>query len=37
MANSSERLGRDARRTDRLKVKIEMLPTLNNAMEESVY
>ena len=37
MANSSERLGRDARRADRLKVKIEMLPTLNNAMEESVY
>ena len=37
MANSSERLGRDARRTDRLKVKIEMLPTLNNVMEESVY
>jgi len=29
MANSSERLGRNARRTDRLKVKIEMLPTLN--------
>ena len=28
MANSSERLGRDVRRTDRLKVKIEMLPTL---------
>ena len=37
MANSSERLGKDAKRTDRLKVKIEMLPTLNNAMEESVY
>ena len=37
MVNSSKRLGRDARRTDRLKVKIEMLPTLNNAMEQSVY
>ena len=37
MANSSERLGRDARRADRLKVKIEMPPTLNHAMEESVY
>ena len=37
MASSSQRLGRDARRTDRLKVKIEMLPTLNNVMEESVY
>jgi len=28
MANSAERLGRAARRSDRLKVKIEMLPTL---------
>ena len=28
MASSSQRLGRDARRTDRLKVKIDMLPTL---------
>ena len=28
MENSTVRLGRDARRTDRLKVKIEMLPTL---------
>lgn len=37
MVNSSKRLGRGARRTDRLKVKIEMLPTLNNVMEESVY
>ncbi|MDP0596454.1 MAG: trimethylamine methyltransferase family protein, partial [SAR86 cluster bacterium] len=28
MPNSAERLGRAARRSDRLKVKIEMLPTL---------
>ena len=28
MASSSQRIGRNARRTDRLKVKIEMLPTL---------
>ena len=37
MVNSSKRLGRAASRTDRLKVKIEMFPTLNNVMEESVY
>ncbi len=28
MTTNTERLGRNARRTDRLKVKIEMLPTL---------
>jgi trimethylamine---corrinoid protein Co-methyltransferase len=28
MAHNTERLGRDARRSDRLKVKINMLPTL---------
>ena len=28
MSNPAERLGRAARRSDRLKVKIEMLPTL---------
>ena len=28
MSNTTERLGRAARRTDRLKIKIEMLPTL---------
>ena len=28
MSNTPERLGRNARRTDRLKTKIEMLPTL---------
>jgi len=28
MSSNTERLGRNARRTDRLKTKIEMLPTL---------
>ena len=28
MTTNTERLGRNARRTERLKVKIEMLPTL---------